>query len=261
MGDGGFRQQAVTPRMSFRMARGLRRELFREIDEDVIATWPLLQRRISMARLPYRSGREAIAVYKSLREGLRAHCHAFGDTGMWGEVMAQGVVMVPDLVRRNSAEQEEVLTLRHCSAGVAPGRLVARVTDCGRISHHAIERMFERLDTLSKQTVLEDLEEALRWLLVLHSRSAAASSHRRMLQLPIPTARGILLCLRDPKTGQFDVRTFVNRGNNDRLDASVAELEKWRQDSYGWTDSSMKSFDKLLNAPANHWWRTPYMAA
>ena len=239
------------PQISPAHARGLRRDLFRSFDGHARMHAPRLNRAFVNVRHPLlRSPRDLRAVLERACAAMRAGCNAFYSN----EDVVLGLLVAPTHVAHADAGREEVLRLQ-LLAMVRPGvRVLPYVGDCADIGHHAVERMFERLGTHCIEEVREELLVACNWLLQLYRVLLREGKGADVLQLPVPTRRGVLLTERAPDSGRLNVRTFLLRGWDRRADASLACLERWAATDNPDRAAKEAALHALLAAPENAWW-------
>jgi hypothetical protein len=246
---GSSRLKRSLPQISPAHARGLRRDLFRSFDRHAQTHAPRMQRALLNVRHPLlRSPRDLRAVLERACAAMRAGCNAY----YANEDAVLGLLVAPTHVAHPDAGREEVLQLQ-LLALVRPGiRVLPYVVDCAVIGNHAVERMFERLGTHCIEEVREELLVACHWLLQLYRVLLRQGKGAEVLQLPVPTRRGVLLTERAPDSGRLNVRTFLLRGWDRRADASLACLERWAADpDRAAADAALHA---LYTQPENAWW-------
>jgi hypothetical protein len=236
-------------------ARGLRRDLFCRIRERVAPQLQTLCIRARNARLPQPSMREARAIYLRTRQSLRACAEFFTEDRTPGHgTRSCAVLLAPGRIDHGDGI-EPVLAVVVVLLVAKEGRIALETQRCGRISHHAIERMYQRLRTSSHEAVMTEVRSALRLTAALQGAAFLSRRSVAIHQLPVPTAHGVLRCIRDPDRHELEVRTFTLRRPGDRADLSVSTIRAWAErgelgDSAG--------FAALLRDPANRWWRDRY---
>jgi hypothetical protein len=236
------------PQISPAHARGLRRDLFRSFDRNARTHAPRLQRALLNVRhLLLRSPRDVRAVLGRACDAMRAGCNAY----YANEDVVLGLLVAPTQVAHDDAGREEVLLLQLLAMVRPGGRVLPFVDDCAVIGNHAVERMFERLGTDCIEEVREELLAACNWLLRLHGVLLRKGPGAEVLQLPVPTRRGVLLTERAPDSGRLNVRTFLPRGWDRRADASLACLERWAAAGPAGTEAALHA---LFAEPDNAWW-------
>jgi len=247
----GTRLPAISPAH----ARGLRRELFRAFESHAREHVPRLKRALCNVRHPYRSLRDLRAVLELACAAMRKGCHAYHNT----EEAVFGLVLAPTQLMHANDGREEALMVQ-LIAMVRPGlRVLPYVGDCAVVGHHAVERMFQRLRTSCVQEVRDELLVACGWLMLLHRVLLREGKGAEVLQLPVPTRRGILLTARAPDTGRLNVRTFLLRGWDRRAEASIASLERWGAATKPDRAAENVALEALFAAPENAWWFHPHL--
>lgn len=247
--------------MSQAHARGLRRDLFRMIDDRTAKRVFAFERSWDVLRLPFRSVREANAVYNRTRSALRA-CSYGWHTREHG---CSGLIFQPGSRIHEDGHPESVLEVRNAIVGIERGVPSGTLRTLGTISHHAVERMFQRLNTTDKDDVMNDLVGFVIWIQLLQLISTVApDSRRRIEQLPVPTPRGIFLCVRETDTWDVHMRTWVPHGFSAKYDASVAAIVEWFHGITGKgfaAEDLVATFDIMAARPENDWWRKPHRDA
>ena len=101
------------------------------------------------------------------------------------------------------------------------------------------------------------------WIRLMQLVSIVAPGTRhRIEQLPVPTPRGIFLCVRETDTWDVHMRTWVPHGFSAKYDASVQAIAEWFHGIKGLgADQLIASFDTMAARPENHWWRVPHRDA
>lgn len=230
-------------------ARGLRRDLFRECEARTRQHWPRLQRLMANARLRHCSARDTLAVFDRTRAVMRACCYGFRAN----EIVASGIVARHVRLEHQDGG-EDALALQLVIASLRTGKLVAREVDCARMSHHGVQRLFERLRTTDAAVVHAELVEAFDWMPDLYLKLAASARNAAVRQLPVPTKRGALLTERDIRSGLLNARTYMPRGYQARVDASVDTLLHWKAQARVWDDARRPPIEPVVDAPVNRWW-------
>ena len=238
------------PEISDRHARGLRRELFRKVAEHRDRHRRQLDARLAMVSMPLRGMRERKGSYLRAAEAMQQACFGFAtaDGSVAGTLIEPGSVA-------HAGGSEPVLAMSTILLMMEPRRWRLTKLDAGRVSHHVVERMFQRMVTTDVGEVCLELAHAFIWCRHLQIELAIAADHARILEFPIPSPHGVLLACRDPGTRRFNARTWLRRGMNARVDASVAMLEAWRQEPSKAGHPLGARFRILADAPANAWWR------
>lgn len=240
-------------------ARGLRRDLFRRMDARLAPQLRTLRVRLDTVQRRHPSSREAMAVYTRAWQSLRSCSEYFshGRTAQYGSQSVAVLLQPGTLAHADGDEPVLVATLYLMTA--RDGWITVESRRCGRISHHAIERMYQRLRTSSHESVLAELRGALWWVSMLQCSAFLSPRSLTIHQLPIPTVRGALRCIRDVALGELEVRTFTVGRPGDRVDASLATLHRWAEVVPG-EGANERAFAALLREPANRWWRERYEA-
>ena len=168
-----------------------------------------------------------------------------------------GVLVVPMGRTHEDGHEEPVLAvfLYTLTLRVADGQVRLTGNPCGRISHHAIERMYQRLHTSSHQAVFDELRTALWWVPMLQEMSSQTRRSAVIHQLPVPTQRGVLRCIRDVEAGLLEVRTFTPNRTGSRFDRSLATLRHWHDLP---REDRETGFAAMLRHCDNRWWRERY---
>lgn len=235
-------------------ARGLRRDLFRAHSLRIGPKAPLLVQRLRAVQWPYPSPREALQVYVRTRRLLRECSDYFTERRTdEGGTDSCGILLLPSR-RRHADGDEPVLSVVQVIITVQAGRISVGSTRWGRISHHAVERMYQRLRTASHDEVMDELRGALRWVALLGSAAWLSRRGATINQLVVPTTRGALRCIRDPELGELEVRTFTLHRPDDRVAATIRSLHAWAEAP----GTCRAAFPALLRDPVNRWWREPY---
>lgn len=248
----------ATEEISDTHARGLRRDFFRWAflggkRPDLRALFA----RFRTVNLPHRSPRERKAAYLRTRQALLGWAHHYSEKKIDAGRIFFALTLHPSSRPHADGHEEPVLAVHIFLLTIQRGRVTLEVRRGGRISHHAIERMYQRLHTSSHAVVLEELRGALYWVAMLYSMAALTRRFAVINQLPVPTPRGVLRCHRDPLDGELEVRTFTPRRRGDRFDLSVQALLHWDELP---REDGKAAFAALLRHPANRWWREPYRA-
>jgi hypothetical protein len=236
-------------------ARGLRRDLFRRLGTQLAPHVRAFRLRLLAARWPHRSPRDVLSAYKRARQSLRTCTVYFNEfhTDELGTICC-AVMLRPGKLAHDDGD-EPVLLATLYQMTLKSGRISLDVQRCGRISHHAIERMYQRLRTSDHDEVMAELRGALWWVPLLQCAASLSPRSSTIHQLPIPSARGALRCIRDVARRELEVRTFTLRRPDDRVDRSVSALHRWGDLP---ADEREAAFGPLLREPANRWWREVY---
>lgn len=237
-------------------ARGLRRDFFRwAFLGDKRPDLRTMFARFRTVNLPHRSPRERKAAYLRTRRSLLQWAHHCNEKVVDGGRIFLALTLHPSWRPHADGHDEPVLAVHIFLLTIRRGAVTLEVRRGGRISHHAIERMYQRLRTSSHADVLAELRGALYWVAMLYSMGTLTRRFAVINQLPVPTPRGVLRCHRDPLDGELEVRTFTPRRRGDRVDLSVQELQRWDERP---ARGGEAAFAALLRHPANRWWREAY---
>lgn len=255
-GSGQWRRGAISPRL----ARGLRRDLFRHIDDSTGKHWHALQARHQALFLPYRSVRDQRSACERAKSALRNCAYGFREKRGAGNKgwRVDGMVLYSRRHGREDGGNEDVLEVADHGIIAEPGQIQWNCTPFGQIGHHAIERMFMRLGASAIEDVLQELVESIDWMRLLSRLPLLCTHGDSMLQVPVPTRRGVLLCSREPGGRRIDARTFMRQGTHARAEASAACLRELIADPS--SDTLAARFDRILQLPENLWWRRPHRA-
>jgi hypothetical protein len=243
--------------ISFVHARGLRRDLFRMIDDRTRKAVPAFEKCWDILRLPYRSVRDANAVFDRTKRALQA-C-AYGRLGKARDL--HGLILQPTARVHADGLHEPIIEVRTVSLRIRRGIPSGSLHTIGTVSHHAIERMFQRMNTMSKEEVLDDILAFSVWTQLLQTVAIVSGPGRRIEQLPLPTPHGIFLCVRETDTWEVHMRTWIPHGMSARHDASVASIIAFCQDIKADLRTMVDTFDAMAQRPENLWWRTPHRDA
>lgn len=246
--------------MSHRLARGLGRDLFRHLEDRVETSGQLLQTRLNSARLAYRSRRDAKAVYERCRSALRNCGYGFREVS--GGVVAHSscTVFMPEERQWESGETETILMALFFVLSIEGISLSVKPTPAGTVSHHAVQRMFERMGTTSKTAVLNELVSSSALMSKLMLASCISESSVRIQQIVVPTDGGALLCRVEKHRSCLDARSYIRQGTNRRIDASIQSILQWNKSMMaGLSKKDVGSkVAELVSRPENHWWRNQY---
>lgn len=233
-------------------ARGLRRRLFDLLIVHAMRDHKALIPRLKAARWPHRSVRDASAAYSRLVEVLRrCSLHFAEKPTQGGGRICCAVIVVPDQVQHASGS-EPVLSVRILQMEQWRSRIRLELKVCGRISHHVVERMYERLRTNDHDVVIEELRGAMRTVAMLWSAACLTRRSVAIRQWLIPTEHGVLRCLRGHADGEVEARTFTLHKPGSRFDLSAQAVHRWLDEPRKGNDAG---FAALLRDPANRWWR------
>lgn len=236
-------------------ARGLRRRLFDLLAAHAVRDRKALLPRLAAARWPHRSAREAGAAYRRAAESLERCSLHFNEkpTTIGGRVSC-AVLVVPDRIAHADGS-EPVLSVRVVMLETGHGRVMLEGQRCGRVSHHAIERMYQRLRTNDHEVVVEELRGAMFSVAQLWSAASLTRRSAAIRQWLVPTRHGVLRCLRGAQDGEVEARTFTPYRPGSRFDLSAQAVRRWQD---GAKEGDDAGFAALLRDPANRWWRQPY---
>ena len=237
-------------------ARGLRRDLFQLQKQRIGPPLSTLLRRIGTVQWPHKSSREAVRVFNRTRQSFRECSEYLSEVrtpGEGSELMA--VIAVPSQ-RVHADGQEPVLKVMVFVMQARGYHITVECKTVGRISHHAVERMYQRLRTSSHDVVLAELRKAMYWVPLLYCSARLAPRSVSIRQLPVPAGRGVLRCVRDEADRLLEVRTFTLPRPGDRVEASVRSLQHWSDLPI---EEREAAFGALLREASNRWWREPYV--
>lgn len=242
--------------ISDRHARGLCRDLFRAQTARVGRPLPLLLRRIRTVRQLYPSAREAGRVYLRTRQSFLACSDYISEVRTEEEGRRTAAVLLLPASRTHDDGDEPVLAVYLILMVARGGRITVEGRRVGRISHHAVERMYQRLRTSSHEVVRAELRKAMYWVPLLYCSAVPSRRSSAVHQLPVPAGRGVLRCVRDPEIGELEVRTFTLHRPDDRVAASVRSLQRWHVLP---SSERIDAFPALMREPGNRWWRERYV--
>lgn len=240
-------------------ARGLRRDLFRMLEDRARQGVPAFEKSWEVLRWPYGSAREVKGVFERARKALRACAYnPFGN-----DTRIDGLLLVPRARLHADGQLEPVIEARTASIAIKRGIPTGKKYTIGTVSHHAVERMFQRMNTTSKEDVLQDMLAFSIWARLLQTVAIVADSGKCIEQIPLPTPHGIFLCVRETDTWEVHMRTWIPHGMSSRHDASVACVVAFCQGIRGDGDAHrlIAEFDAMADRPENRWWRTPHRDA
>lgn len=236
------------------LARGLRRDLFRLIDDNTREDWQTFRRRRDVLIRSYGSVREACKVYGRARAALRSCCLHLRNTGNPAETEA--VVLLPGQFEHPDGSREDLLQVLRVGVAMDGPRLSQCELRVGVISQHAVERLFLRMATTSTGAVLAELKLGATWMSLLQLAVVDGRNPSRVRNMPVPTLGGVLLCRHDPATASFNVRTWLRRGMSARLDATVDALHGWVDAGRGKPPDAAgaaRRLDALIDDRAHRW--------
>lgn len=222
-------------------------------------TFPRLMRRRLTINLPHPSPRDRDASFWRMRTLLQQCSDFYSENHENKEANCFGVVVLPIQRPHESGRPEPVLGVFLFTLTRSAGFVGLDCLPCGRISHHAIERMYQRLRTSSHQEVFDELRTSLGWVPMLHGITSMTRRAAVLRELPVPTRRGVFRCFRDEGLGGLlEVRTFTLNGTSSRIDRSLAMLWRWHEVP---RENREAEFIALLRHPDNRWWREAYRHA
>ena len=238
------------PEISDRHARGLRRDLFRQLADHRAQHRHVLDARLTMVAMPLRGVRERRNSYLRAARAIRDACFGF----VMDDGFISGVLIEPCVLAHADGDEP---ALAMTTVLITMGKQYWQMNrlDAGRVSHHVVERMFQRLGTTSTAEVRDELAMAFSWARLLQLELLFAVDQAGILELPIPSKRGVLLARRDPETRRFNARTWLRNGMNRRVDASVAALQRWHLEKDPDLDRRARSLVALADEPEHAWWR------
>lgn len=239
--------------MSHRLARGLRRDLFRDLSDKLHERWTPLERCLATVQLPYRSHRELRRAWErtiahmqrttfSFREQLEPHVHA------------TGVCLIPATRTHVDGGDEPVLEAFDLNLELIGERVHRGAYELGSISHHLVERLFERLNTTSTSAVMRELDVLAFWMRLMNVATALAEPRYTLHQVVLPSAEGAALCVRNANTGAIHARTWVAGDTSPRIDATLQALKAWKATRA----QDVDSLESMLRLPENMWMQDPY---
>lgn len=248
-------QTAFAPsRFSHRLARGLRRELFREF-QDRDCKWRTLIPTVALVITARMDARERVRSLRRLAPRMRTSLAAYHEQSSNDKLLAAGTSLNPVKHACAGGETEDAVRISEVRVHVADGRASFCSKPVALISQHAIERIFERLATMELAAAQTELASALAWFDLLHSACQSLSYRTRPRQFAVPTETGVFLGQRCHDSGLLQVRTWVAMGNNNRLYRTLATLHAWRATP---TSDTARTFRSLLAQPCNQWMNQPY---
>ena len=238
------------PEISDRHARGLRRDLFRQLADHRAQHRHVLDARLTMVAMPLRGVRERRNSYLRAARAIRDACFGF----VMADGFISGVLIEPCVMSHDDGDEAALaMTTVLIMMGKQYWEMIR--LDAGRVSHHVVERMFQRLRTTSTAEVSDELAVAFSWARLLQLELAFAMDQAGIVEFPIPSKRGVLLARRDPETRRFNARTWLRSGMNRRVDTSVAALQRWHVEKDPDLDRRARSLVALADEPEHAWWR------
>ncbi|MCW0202858.1 hypothetical protein [Rhodanobacter thiooxydans] len=244
----------ASSRFSHRLARGLRRELFREFHERD-REWQRLVPTVSLMTRASLATRERSRILGRLAPRMRAFLAAYHEHNSGNNFLAGGTTLLPVKQACVGGETEDALQLSRVRVFAAGGRAGFSNKPVALLGQHAVERLFERLATTQHAAVRSELASALAWFDLLHSACQSLSHRARPKQLVVPTETGAFLGQLCSESGLVQIRTWVATGSNNRIDRSLAALHAWRTTP---TSDTADTFRVLLAQPCNQWMCQPY---
>lgn len=241
-------------RFSHRLARGLRRELFREL-QNRGREWQALVPAVSLITTARLAPHERARVQRRLSPRMRASLVGYQEQYSGNDFLAGGTSMLPGEHAGVNGETEAALRLDRVRVFAAHGRAGFSNKTVALLSQHAVERLYERLATTQHAAVLTEFASALVWFDLLHAACLSLSHRLRPRQFVLPTETGAFLGQRCNDSGLLHVRTWVVTGDNNRIDQTLAALHAWRPTPIGDTAVTFRS---LLSQPCNQWMGQPY---
>ena len=248
--------QANYARLSFspRLARGLRRELFREYQE-LDRDWQALAPMVSLTTAARLAARERTRSLRRLAPRMHASLAACQQHSSSNTFFVTGSSLRPVKQACADGETEDALEANQVHVFFDGQRVGYSNKPVAVLSQHAIERLFERLATTSHPEARAELTSALGWFDLLHSVCESLPSRTRLMQFAIPTETGAFLGQRCGESGLLQVRTWVVTGSNRRIDHTLSALRAWRATP---TSDLEGTFRSLLAQPCNQWMKQPY---
>lgn len=248
-------EATCTPsRFSHRLARGLRRELFREL-HDRDREWEALVPTISLVTTARLATSERVRSLRRLAPRMRTSLVAYHEQGSSNTLLAAGTSLRPVKQACAGGETEDAVRVSEVHVHAAGGGASFSCKPVALVSQHAIERIFERLATTELAAARTELASALDWFDLLHSACQSLSHRTRPSQFAVPTETGVFLGRRCHDSGLLQARTWVPTGNNSRLDRTLAALHAWRATP---SSDTARTFRSLLAQPCNQWMSQPY---
>jgi len=241
-------------RFSHRLARGLRRELFREF-QNRDREWQALVPAVSLITTARLAPRERVRVQRRLSPRMRASLAGYHEHYSGNAFLACGTNLLPVEHACANGETEDSLRLDRVRVFAADGRAGFSNKPVALLSQHAVERLYERLATTQHAAVRIEFANALVWFDLLHAAYLSLSHRARPRQFVIPTETGAFLGQRCNDSGLLQVRTWVAGGSSNRIDRTLAALHTWRATPTGDTTDTFRS---LLSQPCNQWMGQPY---
>lgn len=239
---------------SHRLARGLRRELFREFHE-LDRKWQALAPTVSLMNTARLATRERARILQRLVPRMRASLAAYYEHNANNAFLAAGMSLLPVKQAFTGGETEDALRANQVRVLVNGGRVGLSNKPVALISQHAIERMFGRLATTNHAVAQAELASGFVWFDLLHAACQSLSYRTRPRQFAIPTETGAFLGQHCHDSGLLQVRTWVPAGSNNRIDRTLAALQAWCATPSSDTASTFRS---LLAQPCNQWLGQPY---
>lgn len=241
--------------LSHAHARGLRRDLFRMVGDRTNAPLALFRKRCELLDMPYRSARERNAVFARARQSLQRIVHGFHAE----PDHCSGLVVFPAERLHGDGHVEPLLELQQASIDRRNGCMFGEMRPIGSLSHHAVERIFQRLPTTSIGDVMHNITGLSVWFRLFQIVSIASVASDHIEQLPLPSPHGVFLCVRETEDWrQVHMRTWIRHGASPRYDASVASIVDWCRRPGDSVEAILCSFEAMASRPENHWWRTPH---
>lgn len=232
---------------SHRMARGLRRELFRDFG-DCDREWQALVPMIALMARVSLVLRDRTRMVRRLAPRMRNALPGYLEHYSENAFLVAGTNLRPANRLCADHETEDVLRAHQV-------RLLAAATESSfssmpvaLIGQHAIERLFTRPNTTKRAVARIELISALAWFDLLHSACQSVPFRVQPKQFAIPTETGAFLGQRCDDNGLLEVRTWVTTGSNPRIDRTLAALHAWRVTP---TSDTASTFRSLLSQPCN----------
>lgn len=231
-------------------ARGLRRDLFRLI-QDQNLQWQSLAQRVQAA-IHIASPREGAAILRRLRPCLLSTLASAQHVRGPEAESVRGIACEVDRLVYQDDGNEDMLFVSHVT--VPLGRLGGKFRHamCGGVSQHAVERIFQRMGTCRLDEVQSELAGAWTWMESLHQAVLGITPRRRPSQIVVPSATGAFLGQCCPDSALLNLRTWVPFEADSRVGRTITSLHAW-----GATPASdrVATFKATLAQPCNRWLR------
>jgi hypothetical protein len=250
-----FDELAGTSMISETHSRGLRKLLFAQLaDTYPPEAFDLLNKALRHASMPMPSNRIRDDAFNRVRAQLKRTGILFLVDGAKGARMVYGYSLREQAIAHSDGGSELALLLQCRGLAERDSGFSAREFSIAKIGQHAIERMFQRLNTSDVGSVVTEIMLTAEFLCVLVGWGIREWRRSEFpSQIVVPTTRGAFLC-RSTDGACIDVRTFVSDQMSDRLNASVAGARNAFQEFIQSPQSGPALLDILLRDPRNWWW-------